>query len=93
MAVAQAIPNIHFPPAHWAPKKGKIYGRPIIDSTDSSSTQPVLNTPRVKVMADEACGVIKHPTLSEIINMFLTLKNKYPEKPWSEFEAWKMDLK
>ena len=93
MAVAQTIPNIHFSPAHWAPKKGKRYGRPIIDSTDSSSTQPVLNTPRVKVMADEACGVIKHPTLSDIINKFLTLKNKYPEKPWSEFEAWKMDLK
>ena len=93
MAVAQKIPGIHFSPAHWAPKKGKKQGRPIIDSTDSSSLRPVLNTPSVKLMADDACGVIKHPTLSDIVNTFLTLKDAHPDKDWSHFEAWKMDLK
>ena len=44
-------------------------------------------------MADVACGVIEHPTLSEIVQKFLDLKDKYPDKKWSEFEAWKMDLK
>ena len=93
MKVAQEIPGFHCSPAHWAPKKGKKQGRPIIDSTDSSSKYPVLNTPIVKTMADVACGVIEHPTLSEIVQKFLDLKDKYPDKKWSEFEAWKMDLK
>jgi hypothetical protein len=93
MEVAERIPGIHFSPAHWAENAGKEQGRPLIDSTDASSENPVLNTAFVKEAADAACGQIYHPTIEDIVLAFLEYKDLHPDRPWSDFQAWKMDLK
>ena len=41
---ALRVPRVHFSPAHWTKKAKKACGRPIIDSTDSTSECSVLNT-------------------------------------------------
>ena len=45
------VPGVHFSPTHWAKKAEKACGSPIIDSTDSTSDCPVLNTEEVAELA------------------------------------------
>ena len=80
-------------PAHWAPKRGKREGRPIMDSSDGQDEGLSLNSDEVTAAAEERWGPIKHPTIDQIVRMLLDFKDKYPDRPWSDVEFWKMDLR
>ena len=93
MELAAGIDGSHFSPAHWTPKQGKEFGRPIVDSTDISATTPVLNGPHVAEEARQRWGEIENPTINEIVVMLLEFKDEHPDRQWTEVEMWKMDLK
>ena len=81
LQTALSIPGIHFSPAHWAPKAGKECGRPIIDSTDSTSPYPVLNSEEVSERAQVRYGVIRHPTIDDVVVMVVNFLKKSVHGP------------
>ena len=91
----QCIPNLHLGAAHWTPKKGKPSGRPIGDLTYVTGTP--LNSEETTTAAAERYGVIKHPTIAEIVRMMMSFWEKAVESnaavQWSHLRLWKMDLK
>ena len=91
----QCIPNLHLGAAHWTPKKGKPSGRPIGDLTYVTGTP--LNSEETTTAAAVRYGVIKHPTIAEIVRMMMSFWEKAVESnaavQWSHLRLWKMDLK
>ena len=89
------IPNLHLGAAHWTPKKGKPSGRPIGDLTYVTGTP--LNSEGTTAAAAELYGVIKHPTISEIVRMMMSFWERTvrcdPAVQWDSLRLWKMDLK
>jgi hypothetical protein len=92
--LAITIPGIHFSPQHWAVKKGKKQGRSICDTANSDTGLPVNGKGKegkeeVRNQVREEWGVLKHPTIEDLILMILKLAD---EHGWDEIELWKLDL-
>ena len=86
----ETLPNIHWSPKSWAPKKGKPKGRPIGDVANGSGSHPPLNHPSLRDTCKSNWGPIEHPTLSDIVNMILEFQTLHPN---DIAVLWKMDLK
>ena len=83
------IPGSHFSETHWALKKGKKCGRPIGDAS-SRDNGFSLNCDEVKIVVEEACGKIHHPTLRSLMQTVLEFAEG---KAWEDLVLWKMDLR
>ena len=92
--------RVHFSPLSWAPKQGKAKGRNICDTGDKGRKKPggpsVLNSKEVKERVDTMWGEIRHPTLTDIVNMILhyydVARIEEQSVQWNDLRLWKMDL-
>lgn len=101
ITLVSTLPNrVHLSQLSWAPKQGKAKGRNICDTGDKGRKKkagpPVLNSKEVKEHVDALWGEIKHPTLTDIVNMcldfFAAAKATDPNVKWEDLVLWKMDL-
>ena len=88
----------HFSMAHWTPQKDKVQGRQLIDSSDDSIPDSVLNGESVREQAAEQFyGIIQHPTITSLMQMVLRFYHRArqadPTVTWDDICLWKMDLK
>ena len=94
---ARSIEGVHFIVAHWAPKKGKKYGRGITDASDDSYPESVLNGNEVRDQVNAFYGEIEHPTIVTAARMVLgalaELQTKRPGATLNDLDVFKCDLK
>ena len=94
---ARTIEGVHFIVAHWAPKKGKKYGRGITDASDDSYPESVLNGNEVRDQVNAFYGEIEHPTIVTVARMVLgtlaDLRAREPEATLNDLDVFKCDLK
>jgi hypothetical protein len=87
----------HFSMAHWTPQKDKVQGRQLIDSSDDSIPDSVLNGESVREQAEQFYGAIQHPTITSLMQMILRFYHRArqadPTVTWDDICLWKMDLK
>lgn len=98
LSVAQhLIIGCHLSPAHWTSKKDKVSGRPLIDPTDDSIPNSVLNGPEIRDRATALWAPIEHPTITDIVTMIIEFyeraRTSDPSITWDDIVIWKMDLK
>ena len=86
--VACKIPGVHFSPISWVPKFNKAQGRPVVDSSYAKDGVP-LNTPEVTEKGEGMWGEIRHPSLSDLMEMVLL---QVDIAGWEDLTLWKMDL-
>jgi hypothetical protein len=86
------VPGVHFSPIHWTTKKEKTSGR-VLGDTSNDPNNNSLNDKEliVQQIVREKWGDIHHPTLHDIAEMILTMRDK--EGSWERLVLWKMDLK
>jgi hypothetical protein len=87
----------HFSMAHWTPQKDKVQGRQLIDSSDDSIPDSVLNGESVREQAEQFYGAIQHPTITSLMQMILRFYHRARQADatvtWADICLWKMDLK
>jgi hypothetical protein len=88
------VTEFHFSRLSWTPKNGKVKGRPI---TDCSAGSDSINSDFTKLSSDVACGVIKHPTIEDFVQMvqgfFEAAVSADPSVVWEDLVLWKIDLR
>lgn len=98
LAEAQSIPGVHLHNfQHWTRKKGKPQGRAIADlsNTPDQFTQTPINGRSGEERSDlnarynTTYGVIKHPSLIDLMLMILTQADQHG---WENISLWKKDL-
>ena len=96
-ATALEILGAHFSPFGWAPKDGKVFGRPTTNASAAGKGNPPLNSKAAKEACDRQWGEIMHPTISDIANMVLESLEEQQRIDLSfdptTVRLWKMDLK
>eukprot|EP01035_Chromulina_nebulosa_P021950 gene21950-28420_t len=70
--------------------KNKAQGRLITDPTYSDKGVSCLNSQKTRDLVENTWGEIRHPTLEDIINMILVVKDTHGDL--SKATMWKMDL-
>jgi hypothetical protein len=81
--------NGHWSSTHWTTKKDSLGGR-ILGDGSSTEHGHALNGPEVKRLVEEKWGVIKHPTIDRLVQMFYRVAERIG---WDNVMLWKMDLK
>ena len=79
--------------ASWAPAQDKLEGRPILDGSARKRPENMLNGTEVATQCEEAWGKIELPTIVQVVEMVLELKDQQPSRSLEDVEVWKMDLK
>jgi hypothetical protein len=87
-SMAMKLPSVHFSSTHWTTKAGKAKGRPLGDCSNAESGS-ALNSAEAKVLVDAHYGKIKHPTLSELMQMIGRQATRVGRE---EVACWKIDL-
>jgi hypothetical protein len=86
--------TLHLMQGKWVSKHGKDIGRNIGDM--SYGEPPYLNGKFAKQAAAAQYGAIVHPTLNDIVLLFLSTydrkKAEYPELEWQGMVIWVMDI-
>ena len=88
--VRSKLDSFHLNRLSWTSKQGKAKGRPIVDC---SAGKLNLNSIYTKEMSDRVWGIIKHPTISDLVMMVLEFFDSLNDANWNELVLWKMDLK
>jgi hypothetical protein len=80
---------LHFGATHWTIKKGKSFGRLLLDLGNEESSPP-LNSKQAKNLCKEYFGEIILPSLNDIVSMILNMEGKFGN---TDLILWKMDLR
>eukprot|EP01041_Mallomonas_annulata_P010888 gene10888-biopygen5275 len=97
-SVLQEHPEtFHVSRLSWAPKHGKVHGRPITDCSNGGPGNYSLNSQYTKDQSGLLWGKIEHPGLVSITRLFVDYYEKEklldPALQWSDLTLWKLDLK
>eukprot|EP01041_Mallomonas_annulata_P042173 gene42173-biopygen8465 len=97
-SVLQEYPEtFHVSRLSWAPKHGKVHGRPITDCSNGGPGNYPLNSKYTKDQSDLLWGKIEHQGLASITMIFVDYYAKEhlldPALQWSDLTLWKLDLK
>ncbi len=90
-AVQHLADQLHLSPLGWAPKSGKVQGRPTLDASDGGAEHQPLNSPEVKKWSDDTWGKMHNPTIADMADMICTLADECG-CPWEEIALFVMDL-
>ena len=92
---AQRIPGLHLALAHWATKKLKRQGRPLLDASDESAGS--LKSADATAAVREMWGPIRHPTIVELVQKLLHFVDRETARDatvsWDDVVVFKMDLR
>jgi hypothetical protein len=83
--VARHIEGLHVSTANWAPKHGKVAGRPTMNPK-------AFNGDWAKRLCDDHWGPVQHPDIARLVQMVLD----YAERrgvSWDQLILWKMDIR
>jgi hypothetical protein len=83
--------QLHLSPLGWAPKSGKVQGRPTLDASDDGPGRSSLNSPEVKDWSDMTWGKMSNPTIADIAEMICAFAEECG-RPWEEIAIFVMDL-
>lgn len=83
-AMAMRIPGLHVSTANWAPKTGKVEGRPTMNPS-------AFNGNWAKELCDKQWGAVRHPTIELIVAMIMAFVAA--GNAWEDIVLWKMDIK
>ena len=79
----------HWSRQSWAPKQGKIEGRPCGNASAMGPNGHALNNDVVKCMVADRWGPIHNPSIVKIVRNILTMGDKHG---FDNIAVWKMDL-
>ena len=83
--------QLHLSPLGWAPKSGKVQGRPTLDASDGGAEHQPLNSPEVKKWSDDTWGEMHNPTIADMADMICSFAEE-SNCPWDEIALFVMDL-
>ena len=83
--------QLHLTPMGWAPKNGKVQGRPTLDASDGGPEGHPLNSPEVKEWSDATWGSIHNPTIGDIASMICEFADECG-MPWDDIVLFVMDI-
>jgi hypothetical protein len=90
-AIKHLAEQLHLSPLGWAPKSGKVQGRPTLDASDGGAGHQPLNSPEVKEWSDNTWGKMHNPTIADITDMICVFADECG-RPWEEIELFVLDL-
>ena len=90
-AVQYLAEQLHLSPLGWAPKSGKVQGRPTLDASDGGAEHQPLNSPEVKKWSDDTWGKMHNPTIADMADMICAFADECG-RPWEEIALFVMDL-
>ena len=86
------LQTLHFCPGHWTPKPNVPMGRFLLDATNATNPNNVLNKEDSFIVAENLYGVLKLPSIQTIVTGWVEYVDEH-DYSWSEMRIYKEDIR